>query len=432
MSVRVRARHKPIAVYIGIFARRYAYVWRNTRQCSGMPGKFKRQRLIISKQELRRLYLHEKLTITQIADQLSSSPNTIRRRLIKFGIDRRDGNSHAPSLLLHDANWLRKAYITDGKTKQQIADEVGAAYGTVDKWLRRHAIPIRPRKSFYKGKRVPRELVEQALRKRGAWPVAEYNMAVLYPELAAQWHPTLNGALRPDSVTPKSAKRVYWQCSAGHPEHVWDTPVHSRVNSGSGCPFCAGRNACSDNNLEVLRPDIAAEWHPTNNQPLGPGDVTVGSGIRVSWQCKRSEKHQWRASVAQRTGGLDRYKRGTGCPDCARGRSSLIELELYCELKALFPDSRSHYREFGPEIDIWLPKLKIGIEVDGSYWHKDKVQADRRKTALISKRGAILIRLRERPLRPLEAHDVQFDAAEDGFVIVCRVLRAIEASVPMP
>jgi len=35
----------------------------------------------------------------------------------------------------------------------------------------------------------------------------EYNLAVKFPEVAAQWHPTKNGDLTPENVTPGSPKK---------------------------------------------------------------------------------------------------------------------------------------------------------------------------------------------------------------------------------
>ena len=59
------------------------------------------------------------------------------------------------------------------------------------------------------------------------------------PKLAAQWHPTLNGALTPEMVTVGSHKKVWWQCPEGH---VWKAMVYSRAGSQKcGCPVCAGK-----------------------------------------------------------------------------------------------------------------------------------------------------------------------------------------------
>lgn len=64
------------------------------------------------------------------------------------------------------------------------------------------------------------------------------DLATKYPEIAAQWHPTMNGSLTPDHVLPGSRKKVWWQCRSGH---VWQAVVYSRTgNQRSGCPICTG------------------------------------------------------------------------------------------------------------------------------------------------------------------------------------------------
>ena len=59
------------------------------------------------------------------------------------------------------------------------------------------------------------------------------------PNVAAQWHPTLNGSLTPEMITAGSRKKVWWLCPEGH---VWQAAVYSRTGKQkSGCPVCAGR-----------------------------------------------------------------------------------------------------------------------------------------------------------------------------------------------
>ena len=58
------------------------------------------------------------------------------------------------------------------------------------------------------------------------------------PGLAGEWHPTLNGGLRPEDVTLGSNKKVYWKCADGH---VWCAAIYARTRArGSGCPVCMG------------------------------------------------------------------------------------------------------------------------------------------------------------------------------------------------
>ena len=64
------------------------------------------------------------------------------------------------------------------------------------------------------------------------------DLATVDPELAAQWHPTLNGHLTPEVVTASSHRMVWWECSLGH---AWKAVIYSRSGlKRCGCPVCAG------------------------------------------------------------------------------------------------------------------------------------------------------------------------------------------------
>jgi DNA-directed RNA polymerase subunit RPC12/RpoP len=63
------------------------------------------------------------------------------------------------------------------------------------------------------------------------------DLATVAPELAAEWHPTKNGALTPESVTAGSDRQAWWLGACGH---VWRAAVASR-SKGSGCASCARR-----------------------------------------------------------------------------------------------------------------------------------------------------------------------------------------------
>jgi hypothetical protein len=73
----------------------------------------------------------------------------------------------------------------------------------------------------------PEILTKAIIRKRGS-------LADIYPEIAKDWHPTKNGDLQPSMVTPRSGKKVWWQCEKGH---EWEQTVHDRTRP-SPCPIC--------------------------------------------------------------------------------------------------------------------------------------------------------------------------------------------------
>lgn len=134
----------------------------------------------------------------------------------------------------------------------------------------------------------------------------ENNLAVLFPELVKEWHPTKNGDLTPYDVMKGTSKNVWWQCKKGH---EWqDSPNHR--TRGRGCPYCSGRRVSKENSLQAKYPDIAKEWHPTKNGDLIPSNITYGSEKKVWWQCENG--HEWQATIYNRTG------RKSGCPHCAK------------------------------------------------------------------------------------------------------------------
>ena len=153
------------------------------------------------------------------------------------------------------------------------------------------------------------------------------SLAALYPDLAAQWHPTKNGTLTPDKIVPGSNKHVWWQCPNG-PDHEWKAMPSSITRaSASGCPYCCNQRVSRTRSLAYLYPDVAAQWHPTKNGTLTPDEIVPGSHIRVWWKCSRGPDHEWQALPYTRT------VKGFGCPYCAGQRLSVTN-----SLAALYPD----------------------------------------------------------------------------------------------
>jgi very-short-patch-repair endonuclease len=56
-------------------------------------------------------------------------------------------------------------------------------------------------------------------------------------------------------------------------------------------------------------------------------------------------------------------------------------------------------------IDVYIPELNLGIEFDGSYWHKDKQELDKLKTIKLEAAGIKIIRIRELPLKKINEID---------------------------
>lgn len=236
-------------------------------------------------------------------------------------------------------------------------------------------------------------------------------LQTIHPELAKQWHPTKNDYLTPNNVTARSNRKVYWRCSKGH---EWIARIYSRFK-GTGCPYCSGNFVIEENSLKSINPILAKEWHPNRNESLTPKDVAPNSHMKVWWQCKR--EHEWEAIIADRN-------RGNGCPYC-NSQTSQLELRVYAELKNLFKNVKHRAKVYGVECDVYIPSLKVGIEIDGFYWHKDKHEADKQKTNLLRSNGILLIRVRENGLILLSENDVSFSERDNDYLILQRILNKV-------
>lgn len=125
------------------------------------------------------------------------------------------------------------------------------------------------------------------------------SLAELDPELAAEWHLTLNEC-GPAAVPAGSNLRVWWKCEQGH---EWQAVVNSRHRTGVGCGVCSNRRYLKGtNDLRSVRPDLAYEWHPSKNES-DPADVHSGTSRTVWWMCERG--HEWQSPVLNRVSGAN-------------------------------------------------------------------------------------------------------------------------------
>lgn len=172
-----------------------------------------------------------------------------------------------------------------------------------------------------------------------------YNFAIINPIIANEWHPTKNGDLLPNEVTPGSNRKVWWKCERNH---EWQASVGGRTR-GTGCPTCYqsirgqfARKAAirKRGSLQDKYPDVAKAWHPTKNGDLSPSDVPPRTNQKVWWMCSRG--HEWIQTIHNRT-------RGSGCPDCyAENRGDIIR-------KALLKKRGSLAKHYPALIDEWHP-----------------------------------------------------------------------------
>ena len=145
--------------------------------------------------------------------------------------------------------------------------------------------------------------------------------------------------------------------------------------------------------MATINPKLSKEWHPTKNGNLTPIKITPQNPKKVWWKCAKNEYHEWKTSV------VNRNYRGDGCPYCTLTPQSKQELTITIELMKLFKNIdpkglKTKLKGRLRAIDIFIPKLNLCIEFDGSYWHKDKRDIDKIKSEMLFEEGFKLIRVR--------------------------------------
>ena len=144
--------------------------------------------------------------------------------------------------------------------------------------------------------------------------IGENDLATLNPELAAQWHPTLNH-LKPTDVTCHSGKKVWWQCKKGH---EWEAVIDSR-SKGSGCPYCSGKRVLTGvNDIATIYPHLINAWDYDRNKGMGPENFSANTHRKFWWKCSVCNG-SWHIAASSITGNSDQLV----CPQCL-GQSDRI------------------------------------------------------------------------------------------------------------
>ncbi|MFF5254614.1 zinc-ribbon domain-containing protein [Streptomyces leeuwenhoekii] len=252
------------------------------------------------------------------------------------------------------------------------------------------------------------------------------SLAEVWPDRAAEFDLERNAPLTPADLTTGSSRQMYWRCTAGLGHDSYLQMVSNRRKSG--CPACADRVVTSTNSLQAVAPGVAAQWHPTKNGARKPSDIVAGSNQRVWWRCVRG--HEWQAYVGTRV-----HQR-TRCPHCSQRHRSKAEVALFAELhEVLVPrlgagavrrDQRiGNVAERIGRCDVLVVVQDhiVVVEYDGAHWHDNRIDADRRKGAVIRGAGHGMIRVREVPLGVLHEDDVVVDPGADPHIVAVTVLR---------
>jgi len=164
-----------------------------------------------------------------------------------------------------------------------------------------------------------------------------------------------------------------WRCPQNH---NWEAP-YTTIQSGHGCPHCAGLIPKSNNDYLQLAKDRGFKW-------IGP--EVPNTKTNTNWECP--EGHKWSANFHNIQG-------GTGCPECIdmvygqRVSKAQRALSVILGGHLNFPFGRLN-------IDIALieNESKIAIEYDSWYWHAHKQEEDAERDKLLNSNGWKVLRIK--------------------------------------
>ena len=147
---------------------------------------------------------------------------------------------------------------------------------------------------------------------------------------------------------------------------------------------CGCRNKLIHNIKYLDSNIIDLFWDFNKNVNIDPHKVNVNSTTKYWWKDKEGNSYQLEPYV------FEKHETNTSFPEQA----------IYYYIKKHFSSAinRAHYITTQGEIlelDIYIPTLRIGIEYDGLYWHKDKTESDNYKNHTLNNNGIFVIRIRE-------------------------------------
>lgn len=193
-------------------------------------------------------------------------------------------------------------------------------------------------------------------------------LAILYPELASEWHSIKNENLTPHDVIGGGNTKIWWQCPVAK-DHEWIAIIRDRI-SGHGCPCCSKpiKKIVPSNCLQTTHPHLVEFWHPKNTVSIM--DVSYGSSKKVWWKCPVAEDHEYESEISY-------MAENVGCPCCY----GIKVVNSNC-LATLYPDMAL---EWHPSKNGKLNPFNVFGGGHTKFWWKCNIDGYEWKTTISSR-----------------------------------------------
>lgn len=123
--------------------------------------------------------------------------------------------------------------------------------------------------------------------------------------------------------------------------------------SGNGCPKCAKNQKLTTSDFKQQSNKIH------NNRYSYANSAYTNNRTKLIITCSIHGDFQQTPSS---------HLKGNGCSKCSCSKGQLVWVNVRAEIKQFIElNNRTEIKPY--EIDIWVPKQKVGIEFHGNYWH---------------------------------------------------------------
>ena len=166
-------------------------------------------------------------------------------------------------------------------------------------------------------------------------------------------------------------------------------------------------------NITITHPELMEEWDLEKNE-IDPKNATNGIRKKIHWKCKKCENSFCCTINAK-------LLLQNGCPHCSIQNSSTrskIEKIIFFFIKKVFKNCQNnqllYYNKKNKKkiyYDMIILDLEpnLIIEYDGYYFHKDKIDFDKKRTKYIKKQGFKILRIRETPLSFINNDNIEYE-----------------------
>lgn len=251
-------------------------------------------------------------------------------------------------------------------------------------------------------------------------PASGLRLAEVCPQAAREFRANLTHPDKPvEQLTPASSDLCVWECE--HHPVTWESTPRNRTQElrrgGSlyGCRECkrekirdAARLRQTSDVLAVARPDVAALFVRNLTYPSrGPNEIRLGSDDKIIWRCPRCLNEEGPLSTWARC----KREPHVTCRGCRTIGQSLIEQQVADLVAATLKTSVTTQHRIGKwSIDLWLPGMRVGVDIDPPGWHPEsRTEVDTRKAHELTASGVHFYRLRQRTMSPTGPWDIWVD-----------------------